>query len=79
MIIWLLQCWNNSLELEGRETKHLGSLSRERDIPKVAAKQTSPKLLKVISVKHEGRLPLQGMGCMSPKQVGPPWREVSST
>ena len=34
---WLLWCWDNgasSLELEGREAKQLGSLSREGDMDK---------------------------------------------
>ncbi|KAK4815129.1 hypothetical protein QYF61_017404 [Mycteria americana] len=33
IVTWLLRCWDNgasSLELEGKEAKQLGSLSRER-------------------------------------------------
>lgn len=40
-ITWLLQCWRNrasSLELEGRETKQLGSHSTEEGINKATAK-----------------------------------------
>ncbi|GAB0203944.1 ceramide transfer protein [Grus japonensis] len=43
IITWLLQCWDNgasSLELEGREAKQLGSLSREGDIDKAVGKKT---------------------------------------
>ncbi|GAB0203754.1 erbin-like [Grus japonensis] len=41
IVTWLLPCWDNgasSLELEGRETKQLGSLSREGSIDKVIGK-----------------------------------------
>ncbi|KAM6097713.1 uncharacterized protein LJ206_001003 [Theristicus caerulescens] len=41
IITWLLRCWDNgasSLELEGREAKQLGSLSREGDIDKAIGK-----------------------------------------
>ncbi|KAM6104279.1 uncharacterized protein LJ206_019086 isoform 2-T2 [Theristicus caerulescens] len=41
IITWLLRCWDNgasSLELEGREAKQLGSLSREGGIDKVIGK-----------------------------------------
>ncbi|GAB0209058.1 hypothetical protein GRJ2_003371500 [Grus japonensis] len=43
IITWLLRCWDNrasSLELEGREAKQLGSLSREGGIDKVIGKKT---------------------------------------
>ncbi|PKU32055.1 ubiquitin carboxyl-terminal hydrolase 4 [Limosa lapponica baueri] len=43
IVTWLLQCWDNgasSLELEGREAKQLGSLSREGGIDKVIGKKT---------------------------------------
>ncbi|GAB0207306.1 hypothetical protein GRJ2_003196200 [Grus japonensis] len=43
IITWLLRCWDNgasSLELEGREAKQLGSLSREGGIDKVTGKKT---------------------------------------
>ncbi|GAB0206822.1 hypothetical protein GRJ2_003147800 [Grus japonensis] len=42
IITWLLRCWDNgasSLELEGREAKQLGSLSREGDIDKAIGKK----------------------------------------
>ncbi|GAB0206654.1 hypothetical protein GRJ2_003131000 [Grus japonensis] len=42
VITWLLLCWDNgasSLELEGREAKQLGSLSREGDIDKAIGKK----------------------------------------
>ncbi|GAB0209153.1 hypothetical protein GRJ2_003381000 [Grus japonensis] len=42
IITWLLRCWDNgasSLELEGREAKQLGSLSREGGIDKVIGKK----------------------------------------
>ncbi|GAB0196181.1 hypothetical protein GRJ2_002083400 [Grus japonensis] len=42
IITWLLRCWDNgvsSLELEGREAKKLGSLSREGGIDKVIGKK----------------------------------------
>ncbi|GAB0202194.1 hypothetical protein GRJ2_002685000 [Grus japonensis] len=42
IITWLLRCWDNgasSLELEGRETKQLGSLSREGGIDKAIGKK----------------------------------------
>ncbi|GAB0208182.1 hypothetical protein GRJ2_003283900 [Grus japonensis] len=42
IITWLLCCWDNgasSLELEGRETKQLGSLSREEGIDKAIGKK----------------------------------------
>ncbi|KAK4811163.1 hypothetical protein QYF61_019794 [Mycteria americana] len=41
IVTWLLRCWDNrasSLELEGREAKHLGSLSREGGIDKAMGK-----------------------------------------
>ncbi|KAK4830567.1 hypothetical protein QYF61_011745 [Mycteria americana] len=40
-VTWLLQCWDNrasSLELEGKEAKQLGSLSREGGIDKAIGK-----------------------------------------
>ncbi|GAB0207468.1 hypothetical protein GRJ2_003212500 [Grus japonensis] len=43
IITWLLRCWDNgasSLELEGKEAKQLGSLSREGGIDKVIGKKT---------------------------------------
>ncbi|GAB0208219.1 hypothetical protein GRJ2_003287600 [Grus japonensis] len=43
IITWLLQCWDNgasSLELEGREAKQLGSLSKEGGIDKAIGKKT---------------------------------------
>ncbi|GAB0177816.1 hypothetical protein GRJ2_000246900 [Grus japonensis] len=43
LVTWLLQCWDSgasSLELEGREAKQLGSLSRERGIGKAIGKGT---------------------------------------
>ncbi|GAB0207870.1 hypothetical protein GRJ2_003252700 [Grus japonensis] len=43
IITWLLQCWDNgasSLELEGREAKQLGSLSREGGMDKEIGKKT---------------------------------------
>ncbi|GAB0208875.1 hypothetical protein GRJ2_003353200 [Grus japonensis] len=42
IITWLLRCWDNgasSLELEGREAKQLGSLSREEGIDKAIGKK----------------------------------------
>ncbi|GAB0192610.1 hypothetical protein GRJ2_001726300 [Grus japonensis] len=42
IITWLLRCWDNrasSLELEGREAKQLGSLSREGGIDKEIGKK----------------------------------------
>ncbi|GAB0202544.1 hypothetical protein GRJ2_002720000 [Grus japonensis] len=42
IITWLLRCWDNgasSLELEGREAKQLGSLSREGGIDKAIGKK----------------------------------------
>ncbi|GAB0203419.1 hypothetical protein GRJ2_002807500 [Grus japonensis] len=42
IITWLLLCWDNgasSLELEGREAKQLGSLSREGGIDKAIGKK----------------------------------------
>ncbi|KAK4810759.1 hypothetical protein QYF61_007733 [Mycteria americana] len=41
VLTWLLRCWDNgasSLELEGKEAKQLGSLSREGGIDKVIGK-----------------------------------------
>ncbi|KAK4811298.1 hypothetical protein QYF61_023350 [Mycteria americana] len=41
IVTWLLQCWDNgasSLELEGKEAKQLGSLSRERGVDKAIGK-----------------------------------------
>ncbi|KAK4807005.1 hypothetical protein QYF61_000334 [Mycteria americana] len=41
IVTWLLQCWDsgvNSLELEGKEAKQLGSLSREGGIDKAIGK-----------------------------------------
>ncbi|KAK4825909.1 hypothetical protein QYF61_003404 [Mycteria americana] len=41
IVTWLLRCWHNgvsSLELEGKEAKQLGSLSREGDINKAIGK-----------------------------------------
>ncbi|KAM9644848.1 uncharacterized protein ACIBXB_013057 [Morphnus guianensis] len=43
IITWLLRCWDNganSLELEGREAKQLGSLAREGGIDKAIGKGT---------------------------------------
>ncbi|KAK4828100.1 hypothetical protein QYF61_023462 [Mycteria americana] len=42
IVTWLLQCWDNgasSLELEGKEAKQLGSLSREAGIDKEIGKR----------------------------------------
>ncbi|GAB0209883.1 hypothetical protein GRJ2_003454000 [Grus japonensis] len=42
IITWLLRCWDNrasSLEMEGREAKQLGSLSREGGIDKAIGKK----------------------------------------
>ncbi|GAB0208189.1 hypothetical protein GRJ2_003284600 [Grus japonensis] len=42
LVTWLLRCWDNgasSLELEGREAKQLGSLSREGGIDKAIGKK----------------------------------------
>ncbi|GAB0209411.1 hypothetical protein GRJ2_003406800 [Grus japonensis] len=42
IVTWLLRCWDNgasSLELEGREAKQLGSLSREGGIDKAIGKK----------------------------------------
>jgi len=42
IVTWLLRCWDNwasSLELEGKEAKHLGSLAREGDIDKAIRKK----------------------------------------
>ncbi|GAB0207260.1 hypothetical protein GRJ2_003191600 [Grus japonensis] len=42
ILTWLLRCWDNgasSLELEGREAKQLGSLSREGGIDKAIGKK----------------------------------------
>ncbi|GAB0208490.1 macrophage immunometabolism regulator, partial [Grus japonensis] len=59
IITWLLRCWDNgasSLELEGREAKQLGSLSREGDIDKVIVeKGTDPQPLEATAVKCEGK------------------------
>ncbi|KAK4815630.1 hypothetical protein QYF61_005192 [Mycteria americana] len=41
VVTWLLQCWDSgasSLELEGKESKQLGSLSREGGIDKAIGK-----------------------------------------
>ncbi|KAK4828440.1 hypothetical protein QYF61_026597 [Mycteria americana] len=41
VVIWLLRCWDNgasSLELEGKEGKQLGSISREGGIDKAIGK-----------------------------------------
>ncbi|XP_074909170.1 ubiquitin carboxyl-terminal hydrolase 4 isoform X3 [Buteo buteo] len=43
IVTWLLRCWDggaSSLELEGREAKQLGSLSREGGIDKAIGKKT---------------------------------------
>ncbi|GAB0207677.1 hypothetical protein GRJ2_003233400 [Grus japonensis] len=43
IIAWLIYCWDNgasNLELESRETKQLGSLSREGGIDKATGKKT---------------------------------------
>ncbi|KAM6364484.1 uncharacterized protein J5M81_015745 [Pluvialis apricaria] len=43
IVTWLLRCWDNgasSLELEGREARQLGSLSREGGIDKAIGKKT---------------------------------------
>ncbi|PKU33849.1 ubiquitin carboxyl-terminal hydrolase 4 [Limosa lapponica baueri] len=43
IVTWLLRCWDNgasSLELEGREPRQLGSLSREGGIDKAIGKKT---------------------------------------
>ncbi|KAK4813969.1 hypothetical protein QYF61_003703, partial [Mycteria americana] len=59
VVTWLLQCWGDgasSLELEGKEAKQLGSLSREGDIDKAIGKGAqviSP--LEVTPVRHEGK------------------------
>ncbi|KAK4830569.1 hypothetical protein QYF61_011747 [Mycteria americana] len=45
IVIRLLQCWDNrasSLELEGKEAKQLGSLSREGGIDKAIGKGHKP-------------------------------------
>ncbi|GAB0207941.1 hypothetical protein GRJ2_003259800 [Grus japonensis] len=43
IVTWLLQCWDNgtrSLELEGKEAKQLGSLSREGGIDRATGRKT---------------------------------------
>ncbi|GAB0207330.1 hypothetical protein GRJ2_003198600 [Grus japonensis] len=59
IITWLLRCWDNrasSLELEGREAKQLGSLSREGSIDKAIGKKgTGPQPLEATPVKCEGK------------------------
>ena len=45
IITWLLRCWDNgagSLELEDKEAKQLGSLSREGGIDKAIGKNHKP-------------------------------------
>jgi len=42
IVTWLLRCWDNganSLELEGKEAKQLGSLARDGDINKAIGKK----------------------------------------
>ncbi|GAB0209297.1 hypothetical protein GRJ2_003395400 [Grus japonensis] len=60
IITWLLRCWDNgasSLELEGREAKQLGSLSREGGIDKVIGEEgTGPQPLEATPVKCEGKV-----------------------
>ncbi|GAB0203789.1 hypothetical protein GRJ2_002844500 [Grus japonensis] len=56
MITWLLHCWDNgasSLELEGREAKQLGSLSREGGIDMaIGKKNTSPHPLSSVKERY---------------------------
>jgi len=48
------------LELEGKEAKQLGSLSRERGIDKaIEKKDTGHQPLEGTSVRHEGKVSLQ--------------------
>ncbi|GAB0208118.1 hypothetical protein GRJ2_003277500 [Grus japonensis] len=73
IITWLLCCWDNgasSLELEGREAKQLGSLSREGGTDKaIGEKGTSPQPLEATPVKREGKVSLQRRCRMSARQV----------
>ncbi|GAB0175672.1 hypothetical protein GRJ2_000032400 [Grus japonensis] len=60
IITWLLRCWDNgasSLELEGREAKQLGSLSREGGIDKAIGKKAQAlslwrRLLSSVRERH---------------------------
>ncbi|GAB0206633.1 hypothetical protein GRJ2_003128900 [Grus japonensis] len=60
IITWLLRCWDNgasSLELEGREAKQLGSLSKEEGIDKAIGKKAQALSLwrrLLSSVKERG-------------------------
>ncbi|KAK4829624.1 LOW QUALITY PROTEIN: hypothetical protein QYF61_005751 [Mycteria americana] len=57
-VTWLLRCWDSgasSLELEGKEAKQLGSLSRERGIDKAIGKGAQ-----VLSLwRHERKIPFK--------------------
>ncbi|GAB0177466.1 ubiquitin carboxyl-terminal hydrolase 4 [Grus japonensis] len=62
IITWLLRCWDNrasSLELEGREAKQLGSLSREGGIDKTIGKKAQALSLwrRLLSSVRERCLP----------------------
>jgi len=42
IVTWLLRCWDNgasSLELEGKEAKHLGSLASDGSIDKAIGRK----------------------------------------
>ena len=74
IVTWLLQCWDSgasSLELEGREAKQLGSLSREGGIGKAIGKsvrETYPFSEDVVCqpVDHHGeKYPVpEGISCV---------------
>ncbi|GAB0208235.1 hypothetical protein GRJ2_003289200 [Grus japonensis] len=56
IITWLLRCWDNgasSLELEGREAKQLGSLSREGAIKKTIGKKALSLWRRLLSSVRE--------------------------
>ncbi|GAB0209136.1 hypothetical protein GRJ2_003379300 [Grus japonensis] len=74
IITWLLRCWDNgasSLELEGREAKQLGSLSREGGIDKAIGKKAQALSLwrRLLSSVRE-RYPFsEDVVCHLPRQV----------
>ncbi|KAK4807196.1 LOW QUALITY PROTEIN: hypothetical protein QYF61_024316 [Mycteria americana] len=68
VVTWLLRCWDNgasSLELEGKEAKELGSLSREGGIDKAIGKGAQALRL----WRREGMISLQGRCNISPRDM----------
>lgn len=83
IVTWLLWCWDNgasTLELEGKEVKQLGSLSRARGINKVIGRQALSLWRQLLtgvkqrySFKEDAGCQL-GNGTIVDREVSSTWR-----